>query len=91
MAAKEWNHNHMISEYPDTEVYRRQCRALERHIPGLAKGKLLQDVDGSDYQYYTLNGAEIVVENDCYLEGVYIRSDVDLLPYFLRTQAIQAA
>jgi len=77
-----WNYEYMICNEADEAVYRRQCEALEQNIPELVKGKLLQDVDGSDYQMYTLNGAKVEVGNDCYMDGVYVRSEVDLLPYF---------
>jgi hypothetical protein len=79
---REWKFEHLICDQADGEVFKRQCAALEANIPGLKKGKLYQDVDGSDYQIYTLKGAEIEVGNDTYLDHVTVLSDVDLLPYF---------
>ncbi|MCL2494549.1 MAG: hypothetical protein FWE98_02685 [Oscillospiraceae bacterium] len=87
----QWNYEYMVRSQADEAVFHRQCAALEENIPDLIKERLLQDVDGSDYQYYTLDGARVIVGNDCYLDGVYIRSDVNLLPYFQHQQERKVA
>ena len=48
------------------------------------KEELLEDVDGSQWQFYVLGNGEIVVRNDCCINELYIESDVDLIPYFNR-------
>lgn len=58
--------------------------ALEKNIPNLKKEELLEDVDGSQWQFYVLGNGEIVVRNDCCINELYIESDVDLIPYFNR-------
>lgn len=58
--------------------------ALEKNIPNLKKEELLEDVDGSQWQFYVLENGAIVVRNDCCINELYIESDVDLLPYFNR-------
>ena len=89
MVEKSYLHEHEICNQPDDEIFSRQCRALEENVPGLEKGELVQTFEISR-QHYTLNGHEIVVENifdDPYWEmGVFVRSDVDLLPFFLKAQ-----
>ena len=85
MEKKTYQYEHMICDQPDEEIFRRQCVALERNIPGLVKGEFIQTFD-LDRQEYTLNGANVVVENDLYLDGVFIRSDANLLPYFQKQQ-----
>lgn len=66
----------------DESVFKKQCLALEKNIPGIHKGRLLQDVDASKVQMYELNGQEITVHNSYYTDAVFIRSALDLIPYF---------
>lgn len=49
------------------EFFKKQCRALEKRIPGIVKGNLLDDVDGSQTQIYTLDGNTITVHNSRYI------------------------
>lgn len=44
----------------DKDIFLKQCKALEKHIPNLSKGKLLEDVDGSETQLYMI-GEEIEI------------------------------
>ena len=71
----------------DQQLFYRQCAALEKHIPGLVKGKLLHDVDDSLVQLYTKNGKEIRVHNDLYIDALYIKSELDIDPYFQNSPA----
>ena len=73
-----------ICDRPDTDLFQRQCAALEKNIPGLKREPLLEDVDGSQYQHYQHEHGEIVVANDYALGDLYVESDFDLLPYFSR-------
>lgn len=67
----------------DSEIFYRQCAALEKHIPGLKKkDRLLEDVDGSLLQKYIHEKGEVIVCNDAPIDVVYVDSDFDLLPYF---------
>lgn len=90
MAKKTYLYEHMICNQADDDIFRRQCKALEENIPGLVKGELIQVFD-LDRQIYSLNAAEVVVENDLYIDGVFIRSDVDLVPYFQQKRARKVA
>lgn len=67
---------------PDEDVYKRQCQALEKHIPGLKKLYELNDVDGSLICIYKKGDSEIKVSNDYQIGGVFIDSEIDLLPFF---------
>lgn len=71
-----------ICTVPDRNIFIKQCKALEKHIPDIIKGNLLQDVDGSETQIYTLNKKEIVVHNSYYIGAVYIDSEIELESYF---------
>jgi hypothetical protein len=69
----------MVCNQPDEDIFCEQCAALERNIPGLLKGKSLEDPSGYSGQSYSLNGNDILVENDYDVGGVFVRSDIDLL------------
>lgn len=70
---------YQICNIEDEEIFFKQCKALENNIPNLYKSKLIEcDIQ---LQIYELNGKEILVFNDDEL-GVYIKSEVDLIPYF---------
>ena len=60
----KYKYEYTICSQPDEEIFRRQCEALEKSIPGLIKGDFLQDVDGSVLQFYQLRGNQIRVSND---------------------------
>jgi hypothetical protein len=79
---KEWKFGYLILAHANVDVFKKQCAVLEATLPELKKGKMHQDVDGSDYQEYTFGDAKIEVGNDEYLDHVLVQSDVDLLPYF---------
>lgn len=74
--------NYIIYGCADEDVFYRQCKALEVHIKGLVKERLLVDVDCSLIQVYHLNGKDVVVYNSRFTNSVFIRSEEDLEPYF---------
>lgn len=71
-----------ICTTPDAALFLKQCTALERHIPDLKKGQLLTDVNGSQTQLYTCAEYRISVHNSYYLNGLCVKSEIDLLPFF---------
>ena len=77
-----------VCNMPDEDVFFRQCAALEKNIPGLKKEKALEDVDGSLIQPYRLNGKKIVVKNSYYTGDVHVESEIDLKPFFVKTQDV---
>lgn len=74
--------HYSICTVPDEEIFKKQCVALEKHIPHLLKKDLLKDVDGSKTQIYTLDGKKISVHNSCYIGSVYVDSEEELTQYF---------
>ena len=66
----------------DEEIFRKQCLALEKHIPGLEKGRFLTDVDGTLIQLYFLDGKKIRVTNDCTIGSVSVESEIELKRFF---------
>lgn len=75
-------YSYSICTEPDYEIFTRQCKALEKNIPGLVKVEKLEDVDGSQIQVYKLESQEISVYNSYYVGAVYIESEVDLEKFF---------
>lgn len=75
-------YSYEICNQPDKKLFEKQCLALEKHIPNLIVGKLLEDVDGSQTQLYTKDGAKIVVCNNEYIGALYVDSEIDLEQFF---------
>ncbi|GLC88693.1 hypothetical protein [Lysinibacillus piscis] len=71
-----------ICNQPDEEIFVKQCSALEKHLPELRKKDLLTDVDNSKIQSYNLKGSIIKVYNDYVIGAVYIKSEIDIEPFF---------
>lgn len=68
----------------DQEIFKKQCKAIEKHISNLTKENLLDDVDGSQIQIYLINGSsKIKVINDKMI-GIEVHSDEELTKYFKR-------
>lgn len=74
--------SYTICNKADQEIFIKQCAALEKHIPNLEKTNLLNDVDGSQTQKYSLGNKKIIVHNSKYIGTVYIDSDIALEPFF---------
>ena len=71
-----------ICNQADEEIFIKQCKALEDKVTNLIKDELLIDVDDSKIQKYLLNNKEILVYNSNYTNEVFIKSEIDLIPYF---------
>lgn len=76
------SYSYNICTNADEAIFKKQCSALEKYIPNIARGKLLEDVDGSKTQFYHINGKDILVKNSYYIGAVYIESDVELTQFF---------
>lgn len=77
-----YKYDYNICTEADRDIFIKQCKALEKHIPNLVKDKLLEDVDGSETQIYFVDGKKIVVHNSYYIGAVYIKSEVELEHFF---------
>lgn len=71
-----------ICNAADDEIFQKQCEAIEKNITSLVKEKRLEDVDGSIIQRYDYFGKEILVYNDHFMNEVYVKSEIDLEPFF---------
>ncbi len=73
---------YLICNVPDEEIWKKQCNALLKYIPGLKKGKLYIDVDYSKIQEFFLGDKLLTVNKSEYLGDVHINSEFDIEPYF---------
>ncbi len=76
-------YHYNICNEADNNIFQKQCRAIEKHIPSIAKEKLLEDVDGSATQIYDLNGKKITVHNSNYIGAVFVESEIAIEKYFI--------
>ena len=73
-----------ICNQADAELFRKQCSALEKQVPGLQPEEILEDVDGTMVQRYRHGLGVVTVKNDLQVDALYVVSDFDLLPYFAK-------
>ena len=71
-----------ICTQADQDIFARQCAALETAVSDLSQVNHLEDVDGSETKVYDCHGKRVEVHNDCYVDAVYVKSEIDLEPYF---------
>jgi hypothetical protein len=74
--------DYTICNQTDETLFKKQCTALEKNIPGLVADKLLESPDGTLIQQYKHKKGFVAVKNDTQVDALYIISDFDLLPYF---------
>jgi hypothetical protein len=72
----------MICASADNNIYLRQCAALENAIPEMTQIEELHDVDGSRYRAYIYDGKKIEINNNYYLDALYIKSEIQLEQFF---------
>ena len=73
-----------ICNQADEDLFRKQCRALEKYLPGLQLVAILDDVDGTKVQKYRNASGTVEVRNDLQVDALYVVSDFDLMPYFAK-------
>ena len=66
----------------DKKLFKKQCLALEKHVPGIVKKEMLHDVDDSQIQFYAIEDKKIAVHNDYYVGALYIKSEIELDQFF---------
>ncbi|MEG0449506.1 MAG: hypothetical protein RR595_06585 [Lysinibacillus sp.] len=71
-----------ICNQADEEIFEKQCAALEKRVPGIKKSDSSMDVDGSEKRTYLVQGSKIEISNDCYINAVYIKSEIELKQFF---------
>jgi len=71
-----------ICNAADEDIFEKQCKAIERKLPAALKESVLEDVDGSKIQKFTLTHDEINIYLDYPVGAVYIKSSIDLEKIF---------
>lgn len=75
-------YDYNICTNADEKIFQKQCKALEKHIPNIKKGELLEDVDGSKTQFYCKDEKKIAVKNSFYIGAVFVESEISLEQFF---------
>ena len=71
-----------ICNFPDVEIFKKQCAALEKKVPGITKTYVLEDIDGSTSAFYRKDGKKIAVRNSYYIGAVFVESEIELKQFF---------
>ncbi len=71
-----------ICTNPNEDIYKKQCKALEKNIPNIKKIRELHDVDDTKIMIYEKDGKEIIVKNSYYVGAVFIESEIELEQFF---------
>lgn len=74
--------HYSVCTVADGDIFEKQCKALETHVPNIQKGEILEDVDGSQTQIYQVGDKRILVHNSYYIDAVYVDSEIELEQYF---------
>ena len=71
-------YSYTISNEANQKLFEQTCNKLEELYPEITFVKQIVDVDGSVVSVYSLDGREVVVENDYEIYAVYIDSQIEL-------------
>lgn len=74
-------YEYVVCNHADEVFLQKQCRMLERHIPGLQVGEFLDCLDDTYIQYYQHPKGSIEVRSDADIDYVCIKSEFELPPY----------
>jgi hypothetical protein len=74
--------DYTICNQADSQLFHKQCDALERNITDLKRSDFLEDVDGTLVRKYEHPKGTVTVKNDLQVDALYVISDFDLSPYF---------
>lgn len=71
-------YDYTIHNEASNSAFKNACIKIEQYCPNCKKERLLIDVDGSLLQKYSLGEDVIHVQNDYYVDAVYVQSDIPL-------------
>lgn len=77
----DFKFDYNISDAFDREAFDATCQKLDSHIPPLEKGENIKEDDGSEMQFYYLNGKKLAVHIVDFLDMVYATSEFDAEEY----------
>ncbi len=73
----DFKYDYTISETFDRVAFEDICAKLDSHIPPLEKGENVKEDDGSEMQFYYLEGKKLAVHIVDFLDIVYVTSEFD--------------
>ncbi len=73
----DFKYDYNISESFDRRAYDDTVKRLDAHIPPLEKGENIREDDGSEMQFYYLDGKKLAVHIVDFLDIVYVTSEFD--------------
>lgn len=71
-------YDYTVHTEASNSAFKNACIRIEKYCPDCKKERLLVDVDGSLLQNYSLGRKTICVQNDYYVDAVYVQSDIPL-------------
>lgn len=74
-------HEYTICTVADEEIYRKQCKSIEKRF-NIKPENVLEDVDGSLISVYHYDDKEILVINDEDIGIVQVKSEIELKQFF---------
>lgn len=77
----DFKFDYNISEVFDKAAFDETCAKLDSHIPPLEKGENIKEDDGSEMQFYYLDGKKLAVHIVDFLDIVYVTSEFDANEY----------
>jgi len=70
--------SYTIAKNADSAEFHRICKAIEALFELSSVQPLVEDVDGTLIRIYKTKQGEITVVNDCYVDAVYVDSEVEI-------------
>ena len=77
----DFKFDYNISESYDRDAYEKVIARLDAHVPPLEKGECIREDDGSEMQFYRLEGKKLAVHIVDFLDLVYVTSEFDAEEY----------
>lgn len=73
--------DYTVSNEANNALFNDACKKIEQHL-GFTHQEPSVDVDGSAFIIYEKDGCKIRIDNDFFVDAVFIESTVDLSPIF---------
>ncbi len=77
----DFKFDYNISESFDRAAFDATIEKLDSHTPPLEKGENVKEDDGSEMQFYYLDGKKLAVHIVDFLDLVYVTSEFDAAEY----------
>lgn len=75
-------HEYNICNIADEEIFKKQCDAILKKVPGIRTEDEITDVDKSVIHIYETDNGAIRVYLDYNIGAVYVKSNLPLKQYF---------